>query len=115
MVFLVDRWRQKPEEKKEDFSFTDQKPRIATEEDIKGKWGGRQEGFRCHMCGYKFRIGDYWRWVNPNRPFKMDNKEYWLMPFLVCDNCDNYAHIYKRWEDHVKEGYKKYWWLVKEE
>ena len=44
-------------------SFTDQKPRVATEKHCKTKWSGDQANFRCYMCGHKFEVGDIWRFV----------------------------------------------------
>ena len=65
-------------------SFTDQKPRIATKEDCKAQWSGGENGkyFRCALCGHKFVIGDYWRFVYTNDiPAAAGNP-------LVCEKCD---------------------------
>lgn len=43
-------------------SFTDQKPRVFSPEDARpGAWGNRL--LQCSLCGHKFKVGDYWRWV----------------------------------------------------
>ncbi len=84
-------------------SFTDQKSRIATEEDCNGKWSGKKpgEGFRCYLCGHKFIVGDVWRWVYSI------GKGY--INFLTCEKCDG-SDVLDRWVKHVKEGEQKYWW-----
>lgn len=66
-------------------SFTDQKPFIATEEDINLNWGARPNGerFICGFCGYKFKVGDTVRWV-----FTNDTPGAGGNPF-VCQSCDN--------------------------
>ena len=66
-------------------NFTDQKPRIATDEHVKARWcaGAPGEKFRCYLCGYKFKVGDQWRWVYNNGPDKPCNGN-----FLVCEKCD---------------------------
>ena len=61
-------------------SFTDQKPRIATESDLKASFGGEKNGehFRCYVCGKKFKVGDYWRWVYMEK----------VVNSIVCESCD---------------------------
>ncbi len=68
-------------------SFTDQKPRTATKQDIKAPWSGRKGGknFRCGFCGYRFKVGDYWRFVYTN-----DTKGAGGNP-LICMLCDDGA------------------------
>lgn len=82
-------------------SFTDQKFRRATEHDLKANWNGGKNGiyFRCHLCGYKFQLGDYWRWVAGKN----------TLNFLVCEKCDG-DDVRKRYEDLYNE-YKsdKFW------
>jgi len=63
-------------------SFTDGKQRLATEEDLKACWGGIDNGFRCCFCGYKFKLGDKWRWQYTN-----DIKNAGGNP-VVCAKCD---------------------------
>lgn len=85
-------------------SFTDQKPRIATEEDCNGNWGGNKNGerFRCFLCGYKFVIGDMWRFVAAT------HKGYFN--FLTCKDCDG-SDVLERWVKHNETAAKIYWWI----
>lgn len=90
-------------------SFTDGKPRIATDEDVRGAWCGRRDGahFRCRLCGYKFRSGDYWRFVyanGSNSPSKFGN-------FLVCKECDGHD-VLLRAEAQENEARTRFWWLL---
>jgi len=64
--------------------FTDQKPLVATEDDIMGPWSGGKNGkyFYCRLCGYKFEVGDVYRWVN------LVNRDPPLPNILVCQSCD---------------------------
>ena len=66
-------------------SFTDQKPRTATAKDLNTRWSGSPPGerFFCDFCGYKFKIGDYWRWVYTNNVKGAGGN-----PF-VCERCDD--------------------------
>ena len=76
-------------------SFTDGKPRIATEQECKAGWCGCKAGehFRCYLCGYKFKIGDYWRCVFTNRPGVDPDAS--GNP-LVCEKCDT-SDVIERW------------------
>ena len=84
-------------------SFTDQKPRIATEKDINAPWGGRKNRFRCYLCGHKFKIGDIWRWVFANFG------KYNCCNFLVCEKCDGEDVI-----DRFQKIKDKYSWIWRE-
>lgn len=68
-------------------SFTDQKPRIATEDECKANWGGVKNGkkFRCYLCAHKFVVGDVWRWVYGDS----------VGNFMVCEKCDGPDAIQK--------------------
>jgi hypothetical protein len=87
-------------------SFTDQKPRIATEADVKSPWSGGREGkyFRCKICGHKFVVGDYYRFVFHN-----------YGNIIVCQDCDKgdpvakWTQIHEEWS-RLKEG--KFWWFA---
>lgn len=87
-------------------SFTDQKPRIATEGDVKAPWNGSKNGkyFRCYLCGHKFQVGDYFRFVF----HKFGN-------ILVCQSCDKddpvakWTQIHEEWSK-LKEG--KFWHFI---
>lgn len=77
-------------------SFTDQKPRVATEEDVKAPWNGIENGkrFYCRLCGYLFQVGDIWRWVYAGSIHRVN--------LLVCENCDG-GDVLDRWELWWKE------------
>ena len=62
-------------------SFTDQKSRVVTKEDMTAPWSGHTDGsrFYCRLCGYLFQVGDVWRWVYHGR----------YVNFMVCVHCDN--------------------------
>jgi len=83
-------------------SFTDQKPRYATEKEINFNWGDAPKGkkFRCYLCGYRFKVGDYWRWVYSHR----------FINFLVCEKCDG-EDVVERWISANEEAKERFWWL----
>lgn len=85
-------------------SFTDQKPRIATEKDCNLKWAGDKKNFRCYMCGHTFLPGDQWRWVCATHKGTTN--------FLVCKDCDG-EDVLDRWIRHVENGKIKYWWMLR--
>jgi len=87
-------------------SFTDQKPRIATKGNIETLWGGRKDSFRCYMCGYRFQVGDYWRWVYTNNVEGASGNP------IVCNCCDG-EDVVERWKKLVNEVGEKYWWFVR--
>lgn len=86
-------------------SFVDQKPRRATEEDCKADWNGGEGGvkFRCYLCGHKFVVGDYWRFVLATHKA--------LINFLVCEKCDG-DDVLDKWIDHNEILKTKYWWVL---
>ena len=87
-------------------SFTDQKPRIATEQDVVSPWGGAKNGkyFRCYLCGHKFQIGDYYRFIFSNSG-----------NLMVCKECDKddpaqkWTQLHEEWEK-LREG--KFWHFI---
>jgi len=90
-------------------SFTDGKPRVATVEDINACWGAKPKGelFRCAFCGYKFKVGDYWRWQYTN-----NIKGAWGNP-MVCKDCDDEPKkVCEKWKAMHQEAREKYWWFV---
>lgn len=90
-------------------SFTDGKPLLATEEHLKAPWSGKRDGsmFRCRMCGYKFQLGDYWRFVYTNDiPGAGGNP-------LVCERCDG-GDVCARWVQMCEEARTKFWWFTQE-
>jgi hypothetical protein len=87
-------------------SFMDGKPRVATEQECKAKWCGEKPGaaFRCYLCGYKFKVGDYWRCVFTN--YANANPDAAGNP-LVCRSCDDgNENVTKRWAEKVKAFYE---------
>lgn len=89
-------------------SFTDGKPRIATQEDLQANWGGGRSGeyFRCCLCGYRFKEGDYWRWQYTNDiPGAGGNP-------LVCKKCDG-PDVIEKWKQMHKEAKGRMWWFTR--
>jgi hypothetical protein len=88
-------------------SWTDQTPQVATEEHLQLCWSGGRPGerFRCYLCGYKFVLGDTWRFVFDNGGSGSGN-------FLVCEICDC-DDIRDRWKLHCEAGRRKYWWMFR--
>lgn len=84
-------------------SFTNQKSRIATEQDCIDEWSGGKNRFRCYLCGFKFEVGSVWRWVYATKI------EYFN--FLTCEKCDG-DDILERWVKHNKELDQKFWWAL---
>jgi hypothetical protein len=92
-------------------SFTDGKPRRATEEDLNGKWAGKGNAwFRCYMCGYKFELNDYWRFIYSDSSTFTDifGKKWGMGNALVCEKCDG-PDVLDRWKKMHEEAYNKYW------
>ena len=89
-----------------DTSFTDGKPRIATDKDVHANWAGGADGkyFRCAFCGHKFVVGDYWRFVYTN-----DMPQAGGNP-LVCKDCDG-DDIRQKWAKMCEDFRTKYWWF----
>lgn len=87
--------------------ITDQKPRIATEADIRSPWNGGKDGkyFRCYLCGHKFQVGDQYRFIL--------SKAY--TNFLVCAGCDC-EDVERKWIALHLEWYKlkegKFWHFI---
>lgn len=88
-------------------SFTDQKQRIATEQECNAKWGCDEASkrFRCYLCGYKFKIDDCWRWIYDNNADGMGN-------FMACVKCDGpNDDVIARWRKHAELGERLFWWM----
>ena len=91
-------------------SFTDQKPRLATEADLRASWSGGENGkyFRCRLCGYHFQLGDYWRWVYMG--------SVGLQNTIVCQKCDTpdvkekWIKANKEWEQMSETS--PFWWFI---
>jgi hypothetical protein len=50
--------------------FTKREPFVATEDDVKARWGSQAGLFRCAICGLKFNVGDVARWFYTNTDAK---------------------------------------------
>lgn len=87
-------------------SFTNQKPRIATQEECDAPWCGYRDGrnFRCKLCGRKFQEGDQWRWLYGKGV---------TTNFMVCARCDNDSDdvLRSRMWALIEESKQKFWWL----
>jgi len=95
--------------------FTDQKRRVATEDDLGRSWGGEPKGtrFRCYLCGYKFKAGDGWRWVYSDcRKAQLDGKTWGLTNLLTCDACDG-KDVIDRWAKLHEEFYQPRFWALR--
>lgn len=92
-------------------NFTTGEPQIATKEHCNAPWSGNKKNFRCGFCGYKFKVGDYWRWV-----FTNDIKDAGGNP-LVCKQCDeNPEKIREKWKQKFEEwSSDKWWWFRRRE
>jgi len=96
----------------ETMSFTDQKPFIATEQQVAANWGGGKDGqyFRCGLCGHRFEVGDVVRWQYTNDvPGAYGNP-------LVCQKCDGSRdEVVARWAKMHKEADGRMWWFCRNE
>jgi len=86
-------------------TFTDQKSRVATIEDLNGNWSGHPDNFRCYVCGHKFQINDIWRWVC--------SKQIGIPNFLVCQLCDG-DNVQQQFAQQVAKAKEQLWWLLKD-
>lgn len=88
-------------------SFTDQKRRIATEEECKLNWNGDPNGatFKCYMCGHKFKPGDGWRWILCPE----------VVNFMVCDSCDGDDVKTKFVAMKAEFNNERFWWFRENE
>lgn len=94
-------------------NFTDQKPHVATAQDLKRPFGGKRDGsrFRCYLCGHQFIEGDIYRWVYSNAtPYAGGN------PF-VCSACDEgNERVIDRWRKKHAEWIRmkrgEWWWFA---
>lgn len=87
-------------------SFTDQKPRKATKQQVVN-WGGKYYGdgkrFRCYLCGHVFKVDEYWRWVSATQVC--------LTNFIVCELCDG-PDVLSEWQRVNKELEERFWWAL---
>ena len=75
-------------------TFTDQKPWVVTEADLKANWGGiGRRGFACGFCFHQFELGETVRWFYC--PATAPNS-------FVCEKCDG-ADVVDRWMQFWRE------------
>jgi len=93
-------------------SFTDQKPRIATEEETRQPWSGGKNGkyFRCYLCGYRFIAGDQYRFVFGKNTGNL----------IVCRACDGTnEEVQEKWNKLHNEfsalAAGKLWYFIERE
>lgn len=89
-------------------SFTNGIARTATDKDLAQRWLGGKPGeyFRCAMCGYRFSVGDTWRFVFTNDiPGASGNP-------LVCNNCDG-PDVRERWKGLCDEWRADKFWFFR--
>lgn len=88
-------------------NFLDGTPQIANEKTLIARWSGGSNGkyFRCYICGYKFILGDYWRFVFLN------DLSYSTGNLIVCKKCDNEDRevLAKQYRQMYEESKEKYW------
>lgn len=87
--------------------FTDGKPRIASEATLLLPFKGKRDGskFRCRLCGHRFKVGDWWRFVLANiegSPSRFGN-------FITCQKCDG-PDILERAGAQEAEARQRFWW-----
>jgi len=95
-------------------SFTDQKRRAATAHDCHTKWGLEGDGFRCALCGHRFKEGDGYRWIYGDARVFMssDGRTLGVRNFLTCDECDG-ADVLDRWVERNREFYSSRFWALR--
>lgn len=89
--------------------FTNQKPFVVTERDMKFPWGGYRDGrrFRCGLCGHRFAKGDTARWVYLGGSG--------LLNAFVCQGCDgSNESIINRLKEIRSEFHSDKFWLFRE-
>lgn len=94
-------------------SFTDQKPWIATEEDVKANWNCRKPGhdFRCAWCGHSFQVGDMVRWVYTNGGGE-ETCGINGNPF-ICQSCDGPRdEVLAKLRAMAHEAKTRMWWFT---
>jgi len=77
-------------------SWTDGTQQVATEEHLRARslCGKPGEYFRCCMCGYKFKLGDKWRWQFTNNVKGAGGNP------IVCAKCDG-PDVVERWAKKI--------------
>lgn len=95
-------------------SFTDQKRWVASEEDCARSWGLDGKGFRCGLCGHRFKAGDGVRWVYmaSSAGLSIDGVRFGTCNFKVCDTCDG-DDVRERWIARHEEFYSDKFWALR--
>jgi hypothetical protein len=91
-------------------SLFDGKPTTATEEHLRAPWMGGKNGkyFRCAMCGYRFKLGDVFRFVFTNDMPKAGGNP------IVCQQCDGpNCDVRAAWQKKCEDNYpnSSNWWF----
>lgn len=60
--------------------FTDERPFVVEDADMRRPWGGGKKSWKCDLCFHEFKPGDRARWVFGG-PCGMRN-------VFVCERCD---------------------------
>lgn len=98
-------------------SFTDQKVRVATEDECRASWGGEKNGkrFRCYLCGEPIKPGDKWRWIYANgRTQEINGKTYGVTNLIVRECCDgDIEDVRDRWLSLNTEFYGPRFWALR--
>ena len=71
------------------------KIRSATPADIKA--GGIPTRFRCWLCGWRFKVGDYWRVVPSGLPGNAGSP----LVCVLCDGTDD--EVKAKWQERQSE------------
>jgi hypothetical protein len=90
-------------------SFTDGKPTTVIEAHLRASWMGGKNGkyFRCAMCGYRFKLGDVFRFVFTNDMPKAGGNP------IVCQKCDGHDEkVRADWAVKCAENSsERNWWF----
>lgn len=94
--------------------FTNQKRWVVTEHDCEMKWGLDGDGFRCALCGHRFKPGDGARWIYAaGRTFKSaEGKTFGVCNFKTCDACDG-PDVLDRWVARNVEFFSDRFWALR--
>lgn len=87
-------------------SILDGKPHVATEKEATARWNGRPKGagFRCYLCGVKFKAGDTVRFVMGKGRTRN---------FFTCTQCDG-PDVADRFLRANEEAARRFWWLFED-
>lgn len=89
-------------------SFTDQKQRIATPEEVARKWGTKGGRLRCYLCASHILPGDKWRWIYGG--------VWGACNIIVCGDCDGESEtVIAVWKGRVAEFNSPKYWALREQ